>query len=170
MRTDPALPPSDVADANAVGGNVSTLSTRSTLVSATIPFAVIGGTPRAQGFQSVDSTTYVEVFRSDVYVTTRYLWYDFQVTSAYGVAPTSIDWQVEVRWPYNAGLPTTVLATGAAASGDQVQNVADLFTLVSRSVYSEVASVRLSVKRTGGSGEAAGVRMIKPWLLRSVSA
>lgn len=166
---DPALPPSDVADTNDTNRKLNTLARSQQLIPVVIPFAVIGGTPRADGYHSVDSTTYVEMVRSDCYATNRYLNYDLQVTGAYGGAPTSIDWQIVATFPFNPDFPaTTTLATGSGVSGTQFSGSVDLFTTVNRLVLSEYLSLRLSVKRTGGSGEAAGIRLVAPMVLRSV--
>lgn len=163
---DPALPVSDVADTRALTGAVGTLGRRLQFTPAVIPFAVIGGTPRPSGFQSVDSTTYVEVVRSDCWVTAPLLDYDIQVTDAYGSA-TSIDWKIEAQFPLSATLSTATLATGTGVTGTQFSAVINLFDLTSELAFSEYLSARLSVKRTGGAGEGAGIRMVKPWLLRA---
>lgn len=167
MSYTPWLPPSDVADSRGTNTRFSTVERRPQYTQVTIPHAVIGGTPRAEGYQSVDSTTLVEMFRADVFVTAPVLSYDFQVSTAFGVGVTSVNYQIEVKG--FGGFADTVVVTGTGAGGDQVSDNVDLTTLVSNDIFTRLASFRLSVSRNGGSGEGAGVRMVTPWILRSPS-
>ena len=174
MYSDPVLPPSDVVDQRNHTNRLDLITRRPPMTPTVLPFAVIGGTPRANGYQSVDSTTYVEITRTDCYITTRYLLYDLQISDAYrSTAVTSIEWQIIAYWSFNSGIPTTTLASGSGLN-DQFSGSVDLFDSIvlglGQQVLTEYSSIRLQIKRTGGTGEGAAVRMVKPWILRSVSS
>ena len=162
----PWLPPSDTANARTADGRTFILERRPQFTEMVIPFAWIGGTTRDQGFVAGDYTTLTEMFRSDVIVTAPVLQYDFQVGAGYGVGVTSVNYEIKV-YPENSEFTTTVLLSGTGASGDQLAGYINLFSAVGPDIYTRYASFRLSVSRNGGSGDGAGVRMIKPWLLRS---
>lgn len=167
MSNNPWLPPSDVADTRGNNSRFVVVERRPQYIQATLPHAVIGGTPRANGYQSVDSTTLVEIFRSDAFVSAPVLSYDFQLSTVYGSAVTSINYQIEVR---GAGLFTdTVVVSGTGTDGQQIIGSVDLFDLISDDIYTRLGSFRLSVSRNGGSGEGAAVRLDVPFLLRSPS-
>ena len=166
MSGTPWLPPSDVADSRGSSSRFVVIERRPQYQETTIPFAWIGGTTRDEGFVAGDFTTLTEMFRSDVIVSAPVLQYDFQVGAGYGVGVTSVNYQIEVRSP-TGEFATTVLLSGTGASGFQPAGFIDLFAEVSPDIYTRYASFRLSVSRNGGSGDGAGVRMIKPWLLRS---
>jgi hypothetical protein len=164
---DPALPISEVADTAAVTGHLTTITRRLQFTPVVMPYAVIGGTPRPDGYQSVDSTSYYEIFRVDGFLTAPYLDYDIQVADTWGSStPTSIDWKIEAVFQ-SAVVPT--LVSGSGPGGTQFAAIVNVLTLVSEVIYSEFMSLRLSVKRTGGAGEAAAVRMVKPWMVRATS-
>jgi hypothetical protein len=160
------LPPSDVADSRGMTSRVVVVERRPQFTEMVIPFAWIGGTTRDQGFVAGDYTTLTEMFRSDVIITAPVLQYDFQVAAGYGVGVTSVNYEIKV-YAENSEFTTTVLLSGTGASGDQLAGTINLFSAVGTDIYTRYASFRLSVSRNGGSGDGAGVRMIKPWLLRS---
>lgn len=162
------LPPSDVADTRGNNTRVTIIERRPQYQEMVIPFAWIGGTTRDQGFVAGDYTTLTEMFRSDVIITAPILQYDFQVGAGYGVGVTSVNYQIEASSP-TGEFATTVLLSGTGASGTQPAGFIDLFATISPDIYTRYASFRLAVSRNGGSGDGAGVRMIKPWLLRSPS-
>lgn len=166
MSNTPWLPASDVADARGNNSRFVVVERRPQYVECTIPFAWIGGTTRDQGFVAGDFTALTEMFRSDVIVTAPVLQYDFQVGAGYGVGVTSVNYEIKV-YPQSSEFTATVLLSGTGSSGDQLAGYIDLFDVISPDIYTRYASFRLSVSRNGGSGDGAGVRMIKPWLLRS---
>lgn len=166
MTNTPWLPPSDVADTRGNNSRFVVVERRPQYQEAVIPFAWVGGTTRDQGFVAGDFTTLTEMFRSDVIVSAPVLQYDFQVGAGYGVGVTSVNYEIKV-YPENSEFATTVLLSGSGASGAQFAGYVDLFATVGPDIYTRYASFRLSVSRNGGSGDGAGVRMIKPWLLRS---
>lgn len=166
MSNTPWLPASDVADARGNNSRFVVVERRPQYVQAAMPYSVIGGNPRAFGFQSVDATSLTEVFRSDAFITAPVLSYELQFTTAYGAGVTSINWQIEVR---SAGEFTdTVVASGTANDGDAVLAAVDLMAAIGTTdIFTRLGSFRVSVSRNGGSGEGAGVRFLTPWLLRS---
>lgn len=167
MPQTPWLPPSDTADTRSQNTRTGQLERRPQFTQAAIPVAVIGGTPRANGYQSVDSTTLVEIFRCDAFITAPAFSYDFQLATVYGSGVTSINYQIEVR---GAGHFTdTVVVSGSGTNGQQILGTVDLFDLISTDIYTRLGSFRLSVSRNGGSGEGAAVRLDAPFLLRSPS-
>jgi len=168
MTYTPWLPPSDTANARTTDTRTFILERRPQFTEMVIPFAWIGGAAQQAGFVSQDTTTLSEAFRSDVIITAPVLQYDFQVTTAYGSGVTSVNYELKV-FAQDSAFATTVLLTGTGNSGDQMQGFVDLFDVISPDVYTRYASFRLSVSRNGGSGDGAGVRMVKPWLLRSPS-
>lgn len=169
MTNTPWLPPSDVADTRGNNSRFVVVERRPQYQEMVIPFAWIGGVPQFQGFYAGDFTTLTEFFRSDVIVTAPLLQYDFQLSSAFGVGVTSVNYEIKV-FAENGEFATTVLLSGTGAGGDQISGYVDLFATISPDVYTRYASFRLSFSRNGGSGDGAGGRMIKPWLLRSPTA
>lgn len=167
---DPALPPSDTADLRALTGRVETLERRQQMIPQVLPFAVIGGVPQDSGYQSTNSASYTEITRTDFYVTARYLDYDLQMSSIYATTPpTTMEWKVTAFFR-NVAIPTTILVSGSDSPGEpQHAGFVDLFATagLGQQVLTEFVSLRLAIKRTGGSGQAAAVRMVKPWLIRS---
>ena len=160
------LPPSDVADSRGMTSRVVVVERRPQYQEAVIPFAWIGGTAQYAGFVSQDTTTLAEAFRSDVIVTAPVLQYDFQVTTVFGSGVTSVNYEIKI-YADDGTFSPTVLLSGTGADGTQPQGVIDLFSATTNDIYTRYVSIRLSVSRNGGSGDGAGVRMIKPWLLRS---
>lgn len=169
MTTDPALPPSDVVDVRSIAGDVGRITRRAQYTPTTIPSLAIGGTPRDSGYQSTSSTSYVEMFRADCYVSAPYLAYDIQTSDAYaGTPPASVEFEITATTPYNASLPaSTTLVTSGGAVGEYAATV-DLRTLISPLVIGEYLSLRVTVKMTGGTGDGAGIRMVAPMALRAV--
>jgi hypothetical protein len=164
---DPALPISGTAATRALTNQVDTLARRYQFAPVVLPHAVIGGTPRPDGYQSIDSTSYVEMFRADGWLSAPYLLYDLQVTGIHGTAPTSIDWRIQAVFTNpELGSPVTI-TTGTGVSGTQFTATIELFGLVGELALSEYVSFRVAVKRTGGAGEAAGIRLVRPWILQT---
>jgi hypothetical protein len=162
----PWLPPSDTANSRVADNRTFILERRSQFMEMVIPFAWVGGTAQFAGYVAQDTTTLSEAFRSDVIVTAPVLQYDFQLSTAFGSGVTSVNYEIKV-YASASEFATTVLLTGTGSSGDQLAGYIDLFSAVGPDIFTRYASFRLSVSRNGGSGDGAGVRMIKPWLLRS---
>lgn len=122
------------------------------------------GTPRDQGFWSEDTTTYLDMFRADVYCTAPVLDYDLQTLMSYGTSITSIEWRIEVTDLYDAS--STVVASGSdTVTGTQSSGYVDLFDTIGEQLFNRFIRLDLEIKRTGGSGDAA-VRWTRPPLLR----
>lgn len=166
MSNQPWLPASDVADSRGNNSRFVVVERRPQYQEVVIPFAWVGGQAQQAGFVSQDVTTLSNAFRSDVVITAPVLQYDFQLTTVYGVGVTSVNYQIEVLSPAGE-FATTILLSGTGVGGDQPAGYIDLFDAVSPDIYTRYASFRLAVSRNGGSGDGAGVRMVKPWLLRS---
>ena len=161
----PWLPPSDTANARTADTRTFILERRTQFITAVLPFAILGGTPRIAGIHTMDSTTLTDAVVMNVLVTAPILHYQFQVFKSFGVGVTSVNYSVELH--DTPGIADTVLLSGSSSvDGDGVTGEVDLFSTVSQDVFTRLAQIRLQVSYTGGTGEGAGVRMVRPWSLR----
>lgn len=168
---DPTLPPSTVADQADADQRAAALSRTPRAVPTTVPALITGGNPRDTGWWSTANTAYTEMARFESYVSARYLWYYLTLTDAYRTTiPTSIEWKIDVEWIYS-GDPTATLASGSVGTGTtSVSGVVDLLTAIGQNANTQLGSFQLSIKRTGGTGDAAAVRIPQLWVLRNVAA
>jgi len=120
-----------------------------------------------QGFLSHDQTTLQEMFRVDAYVTAPLLNYDVSTTDFGSTTPTSIEVSITAKSPA-AEFPDTVLLSTTGAPGSQFAGFLDLTTLLAlgEDVIGRFASFRVAAGHTGGVGNAAGLRLNKPFDLR----
>jgi len=137
------------------------------------------GAVRDFGFTSLDSTSFVDLFRADVLATAPLLDYDIQTTTRYeSTAVTSIEWQITGTVYFIDGdtpVTTAVLASGDSDSGtwdgsgdEQFQGSVDITdsSLLGPGAMFRLIRFDFEAKRTGGSGDGAALRMVRPPILR----
>lgn len=161
---DPALPPDFIAYVKDLEARITAME-RSPRVEAQAFPAVILGAVRDFGFSTIDTTTYSDLFRADVYLTAPILAYDVQLTHVSGVVPTSIEWQITLH-EYFSGGTTAVVAGGSGTIGTQFQGRVNLLDFVSVKNMNRLVRFDVEAKRTGGTGDI-GIRLVRPLILRT---
>jgi len=165
---DPVLPASLTATENDILERLANLERRFNQIPAALPSVPVFGAVQDNGYWSHSTTTPTTVLRIDGYVMARTLDYDIQTTDTFATgAPTSIEWEIEIQG-FGAFADQTV-ASGTGAPG-QYADLVDLVTLIGEDVLSRFVSFRVKVGHTGGTGDAAAIRLNKPLALRITPA
>lgn len=175
---DQALTPNLVDEIAALKAEVALLKRAPRWRGQTFPVVPLGAV-RDFGFTSIDSTTFVDLFRADVLLTAPILEYDIQTANRYESTPvTSIEWQITAQAYIVEGTgfksPVTV-ASGSSDSGswdgsgdEQFSDTVELTTsaLLGPEALFRLVRFDFECKRTGGSGDGAALRMVRPPILR----
>lgn len=129
------------------------------------------------GFTSLDTTSYADFFRADVLLTAPILDYDIQTWNFWeSSAVTSIEWRITAGAYFDDGSPfSTVTVASGSSSAATWSGGAEQFSaqvdVTSASLLGPAALFRLvrfdfECKRTGGSGDGAALRLVRPPILR----
>jgi hypothetical protein len=153
----------------------------------TAPVVTVNGWPRADGFTSTQSTSFLNMMRGDQVASAPVLGYDLQwstLNAAVGfdpptVAPTSIDWRIRV-FSYVTSTYTTLITSNETASGAQEAGFLDLFDLLGEDIYNQLIRIDVDLKQTGGTADITtkpqnpsdivAVRLNTPFLFRVKSS
>lgn len=161
---DSALPASETAQARTVTDRLDRLERRLNFFPAVLPALPIFGTPEAHGFWSHDQTSVNDVYRVDAYVTAPTLDYDLSTSDAYAtVAATTQEVEIEILG-FGAFADQTIVTVSAAAT--QHAGLINLVDTIGEDILGRFVSFRVGVGHTGGTGNAAAVRLNKPLTLR----
>ena len=168
---DSTLTPNLIDEITKLRREVDLLKSTNRWRATVMPFVPLGAV-RDFGFTSLDAASYTDLFRCDTLVTAPVLDYDIQTTDVYASSvPTSVDWRITgtVYFTESGGdFATVVLASGSGSGTPQYQGSVDL---LDPSALGPEAMFRLTrfdfeCKRTGGSGDGAALRLVRPPLLR----
>ena len=165
---EPALPPSDVAYLRELEARIRLLERRQPVLSFPLPVVAIFGNPEIQGFYSHSQTAVSDVWRVDGYVTAPILDYDLSTSDAFATTnPTTLTLEIELR-SYDGSFSNTVILSDTSAPDTQVAGYVNLLdaTPLDEDIMGRFVSFRIGIGRSGGSGDAAAVRLNKPFLLR----
>ena len=166
MDPDSALPASDTAAFRGLEQRIQTLERRFNQIPASLPMVPIFGAVQDSGFHTHSLTSMSDMYRVDGYVLSSVLDYDIQVSDAYaGTPPTSIDWQIEVLG-FGAFADTVIASDTSTSPPEQFFGFVDLVSTIGEDIMGRFVSFRLAAKHTGGTGEACGLRLVKPLIFR----
>lgn len=162
MDRDPALAPNLLAVISGLEARIRTLERAPRYFGQSVT-AVPLGAVRDFGYSSIDSTSYTEVFRADVWVTAPTLDYDIQISDAFSTStPTSIEWRIQVTDEQSTA---AVAASGSGTGADQFSATVDVTDFLGAAILYRPLRIDLEIKRTGGSGDVA-IRQVRPFILR----
>jgi hypothetical protein len=170
----PIYDPSLVGEIQSLREEIELLKAAPRWRTVTFP-AVPLGNPENQGFNTIDTTTYEDFFRADVLLTAPILNYDIQVSNAWETtAVTSIEWRIQAGAYFTDGSPFSFVTVDSGqwlAAAPAITQFSDFVDLTDPSLLGPAALFRLvridfEAKRTGGSGPGAGLRLVRPPILR----
>jgi len=169
----PIHPPDLIQEIQALREELDLLTATTRWRGVTFP-SVSLGVQRDFSFTSFDTTSFLDFFRSDVLLTAPLLDYDLQTWNFWeATAVTSIEWQITASHYFDPGVPVTtaVVASGqslAPGDAEQFQGTVDISDPSNLGPAALFRFVRfdLEAKRTGGSGEGAAIRWVRPPILR----
>lgn len=142
------------------------------------------GAVRDFGYTSLDATSFADFFRVDALLTAPILEYDLQTTNFYESTPvTSIEWQISAQGYFSEDGTTSgftsfvVLASGSSSAStwsggaEQFQGQVDVTdpSLLGPAALYRTVRFDFECKRTGGSGDGAALRFVRPALLKAPS-
>ena len=168
---DSSLPPDIMDEIRALRTEVELLKRAPRWRGAVLPFVVLGAV-RDFGFTSFDVTEFADFFRCDTVITAPIFDYDIQTTDFYATTtPTSVDWQITATPYFDPGggdFSPVVIASGTSAGTTQFSGTVDLLdpAALGPAAMFRFARFDFECKRTGGSGDGAALRLVRPPLLR----
>lgn len=159
--TEPTLSPDVLTDVQRIRQRITDLE-RSPRYSPRVVASVPLGVRQNSGFETADSTSFVDLFRADVFLTAPILDYDIQLGD-FGTGVTSIEWQISAHFDAQV----TVVASGTGVGTNQFTGKVDMLDASVLGIAARDQLVRIDVeaKRTGGSGQA-GLRLLRPLAIR----
>ena len=172
-----SLTPNLMDEFNALKQRVKLLESAPRWRSNVIPWVYTNGAVRDFGFTSLDTTTFNDVFRVDCVLTAPILDYDLQTWNNWeSTAVTSIEWQISCTVYFIDGdtpvTGPTVVASGDSDSGtwsggaEQFQGSANIVDFMGPGAMLRMCRFDVQIKRTGGSGDGAAIRLVRPLQLR----
>ena len=161
---DSALPVSETAQGHTISARLERLERRLNYFPAVLPYTVLFGAVQNNGYWSHSLTSPAAVFRVDTYVTAPTLDYDLSTSDAFAtIAATTQEVEIEILG-FGAFADQTIVTISAAA--DQHSGFVNLIDTVGEDILGRFVAFRIKVGHTGGTGEAAAIRLIKPLILR----